>query len=30
MIVEDDYSNIEKLVENKIIKQEDGNLLKKF
>ncbi|PJB22152.1 MAG: DUF86 domain-containing protein, partial [Euryarchaeota archaeon CG_4_9_14_3_um_filter_38_12] len=29
MIVEDDYSNIEKLVENKIIKQEDGNLLKK-
>jgi len=30
MIVEDDYSNIEKLVENKIIKQEDGNLLKNF
>ncbi|MDI6917911.1 MAG: DUF86 domain-containing protein [Thermoplasmatales archaeon] len=30
MIVEDDYSNIEKLIENKIIRSEDGDLLKKF
>lgn len=30
MVVEDDYSNIEKLVENEIITSEEGNLLKKF
>ena len=30
MLVEDDYSNIEKLIENRIIKPEDGKLLKKF
>jgi uncharacterized protein YutE (UPF0331/DUF86 family) len=30
MIVEDDYSNIEKLVENEIITSDEGELLKKF
>lgn len=30
MVVEDDYSNIGRLVENKIIKPKEGDLLKKF
>lgn len=30
LVVEDDYSNIEKLIGNKIIKLEEGDLLKKF
>lgn len=30
VVVEDDYSNIEKLIENRIIEPEEGDLLKKF
>lgn len=30
MVVEDDYSNHEKLVENQIITSEEGDILKKF
>jgi len=30
MVVEDDYSNIEKLIDNKTITPEEGDLLRKF
>ncbi len=30
VVVEDDYSNIGKLIENRIIEPEEGDLLKKF